>query len=127
MKHAILAVLFLFYSFPDFAAEPCAKNVQKAKTGTPLTCDAFIVSEEQMQSFAKQTDELEIARKMSQVNEQLVKLNATEMEYYKQQSAGRAKELEKQDTRRFWTNTAYFCLGVVLTGIAAKAAIESTK
>ena len=57
----------------------------------------------------------------------IVRLSEREVEYYKSKSTSTRKELEKSDNKRFWTNLGHFALGVVLTGIAAKAAIESTK
>jgi hypothetical protein len=36
-------------------------------------------------------------------------------------------ELQKSEIKRFWTNIAYFGLGVLLTGAAFKVTLEATK
>lgn len=119
----ILLLLFATIS-PSFA---CDKNVTKVAQGNPAPCSGWHVSEPQMQDFAKQTDQLQLAKDMNKVNEQLIRLNETEIEYFRNKSVVRGKELEKAETRRFWSNLGYFALGVVLTGVATKAAIESAK
>jgi hypothetical protein len=121
MKLLLALLLFINTAFA------CDKNVQKLSKDSPSPCAGWLVSEDQMQSFAKQTDQLELNKKSAEVHSQMLKLTEKEMDYYKQKSVSVGKELDKADSRRFWTNLGHFALGVVLTGIAAKAAIESTK
>lgn len=123
MKYTLLATIFLANSV--FAT--CEKNVQHITKDSPSPCTAWIVDENQMQTFAKQTDQLELSRKLNETNTELLKLSEREMEYYKKKAQDKSAELDKADSRRFWTNLGHFALGVVLTGVAAKAAIESTK
>ena len=121
----IALLLSLLLITPTFAA--CEKNVQRINTGTSSPCTGWIISDDQMQSFAKDSEHLELSQRINKVNEQLIKLSETEIDYYKSMSKARAKDLEKAETRRFWSNVGFFALGVVLTGVAAKAAIESTR
>jgi hypothetical protein len=106
-----------------------AQNVSKVPKGTTLTTteDVWIVKDSQMQEFAKTHDKLELTEKLVKTNEQLLKLSDTEMEFYKRRSQSQAKELDKAESRRFWATAGAFALGVVLTGVAAKAAIEASK
>lgn len=126
MKTFLFSCCILLFLVTQCAEAACT-NVQKIKAGTPAPCDGWIVSEPQMKDFAKQTDQLEIQKNIHKVNEQLIRLSETEIAYFKRQSQVRAKELEKAPTRQFWSNIGYFTLGVVLTGVAAKAAIESSR
>jgi hypothetical protein len=118
MKILTLTLALLFV-VPAGAIE-CPKNVQKVDS-------CWIVSEPQMQNFAKMDDELELQKKLQLQQEHLIKLNNAEIEYYKKQSNDNAKALQKSESQKFWLGVGAFALGVVLTGVAAKAAIEATK
>ena len=124
MKALIITLIFSI-SVPVFGA--CEKNVQKVTTGTPSPCDAWIVSPEQMQKFDKAMDKVPVDEKINKVNEELVRISTAEMEYYKQKSKSQSVELEKAETRHWFATAGAFTLGVVLTGIAAKAAIEASR
>lgn len=122
----ILLALFLFaYSFPDFAA--CEKNVQIIKTGTPAPCDGWIVTPDTMQKFAQTADELELSRKLVLAQDHLRKLDLEEIEHYKTQSKEGQKALSQSKSQQVWIGAGAFLLGVVVTGVAAKAAIEATR
>lgn len=123
LKPLLLALLL-----PSLAlGQSCPQNVSKAKSGAVVTCDAWIVSEPQMQEFVRTEDKYKIEVNRGLTLEKLRLLDEQEIEFYKV----RAKSLEQQvngaETRKFWSNLGYFILGVVLTGIAAKAAIESSR
>lgn len=118
------AVLLLFLSQLSRA---CDKNVQYVKTGTAVTCDGWLVNGKTMNMLTQKSDSLEVSQRLIEQQKQLIKLNNEEIEFYKVQSQNRAKELDKAETRRMWTNLGHFALGVVLTGIAAKTAIEVSK
>lgn len=105
----------------------CPNNVQKIKAGEASPCNAWIVSEPTMQKMAKTDEELEKTKKLVQAQEHLQKLSNAEIEFYKQRSRAQQKELEKAEIKSFWKTTGAFALGVVLTGLAAKAAIEATR
>lgn len=107
-------------------AQACP-NVTKVSVGNPAPCTGWHVSEPQMQVFAKQTDQLQLSQDLNKVNEQLLKLSDREIEFYKSKVKSQSKELEKAETKRFLSSTGAFILGVVITGVAAKVAIEATK
>lgn len=108
-------------------AKACESNVKYVKSGTVLNCDTWIVKDSQMKEFAKTDDKLIITEKLLEQHKTLIKLSNEEIEHYKVQSQSRGKELAKAETRRFWSNLGHFALGVIITGVAAKAAIEVTK
>lgn len=118
-------LLLLFAAISNSYA--CEKNVIKVAVGNPAPCVGWHVSDSKMQDFAKETDQLQLAKDLNKVNEQLIRLNETEIDYFRQKSKSRAKELEQAEKRQFWHGVGMFTLGVVLTGVAAKAAIEVSK
>lgn len=122
MKTLTIILTFLL-SCPGFSCD----NVTKVAKGNPAPCNGWHVSDPQMQDFRKQTDQLQIQKDIHKVNEQLIKLSETEINFYKSRVKSQAKELDKAESKRFWTQAGAFVLGVVLTGVAAKAAIEATK
>lgn len=109
------------------SALACPSNVQKVKTGTPANCDGWLVSDPTMQNMARNVEELEKSQKLVLAQEHLQKLSNDEIEHYKKRSANAEKALSQSEAQKFWLAAGAFALGVVLTGVAAKAAIESTR
>jgi hypothetical protein len=122
MKFIIAFLLTTSLAFAD-----CPKNVQKLSEGSSAPCTGWLVSEPKMQDITKSTDELELTKKLVQSQEQLIKLSDAEIEFYKRRSVSQQEELNKAEIRQFWATAGAFALGVVLTGIAAKAAIEAAR
>lgn len=102
-------------------------NVQKIKTGTSAPCDGWLVTPEKMQDFAKSADELEVSRKLILAQEHLRTLDVAEIEFYKRKTKEAHKQLAQEEVRSGWKTVGAFALGVIVTGFAAKAAIESTR
>lgn len=120
----LLAILLLVISNLTHA---CSQNVKWTQTGTVLECDAWVVKDSQMQKFDKAVKSQEIYEKLNEANNQLLKLSEAEMEMYKRQSQSAHKRAEQAENKSYWVGIGAFALGVVLTGIAAKAAIEASK
>lgn len=123
---AILGWLLLILIAFSATAQACP-NIQKLKTGTTSPCDGFFVSSDKMQELAKNADELELSRKLVLAQEHLRKLDLGEIEHYKSQSKAAHKALSQSNAQKVWLGIGAFALGVVVTGFAAKAAIESTR
>lgn len=121
MKAFFLAILF---SLNVFA---CPNNVKSIKTGTVVNCDGWLVSKPQMQSFAKSADELELQKKLVLGQEHLQKLTEAEVEFYKRKNISTEKALSQSERQKTLIGAGAFILGVVMTGFAAKAAIEATR
>jgi hypothetical protein len=119
----ITLILSLTFLVPAFACQ----NATKVKTGTPAPCEGWHVSEPTMQNIMKNEEQLELQKKLQSQLEHLRKLDAQEIEFYRTQSKNNQKALDKSEQQKFWVGAGAFALGVILTGIAAKAAIESTR
>lgn len=120
MKLFFLGCAIILLLLSQLSRAACEKDVARISVNSLAPCDGWIVKDSQMQEFAKNKDTLELTK-------QLVKLSETEVEFYKRRSYSQAVELEKAETRRFWSTAAGFTLGVILTGVAAKAAIEVSR
>lgn len=120
-----LLIIALLFSSPGFSG--CVEMVEKVQKGNPAPCQGWHVSPEMMQEFARKDDKLKYEWQLHQLSKQLLSLSAAEVEFYKERSKSQSKELEQSESRRFWSTAGAFALGVILTGIAAKAAIEATK
>lgn len=122
----MLKLVLISFLICDIALA-CPNNVQKIKVDERSVCNGWLVSESTMQKIAKTDEELEKTKKLVLAQEHLQKLSNAEIEFYKQRSKAQQRELEKAEIKSFWKTTGAFALGVVLTGLAAKAAIEATR
>lgn len=105
----------------------CPQNVQKVKEGSVVNCNGWLVSEPTMQDMARNADTVETQKKLILTLEHLRVLDAKEIEHYKKHSKEAHAAYERSERQKFWVAAGAYTLGVVLTGIAAKAAIESTR
>jgi hypothetical protein len=104
-----------------------AQSVQKLDKGTPAPFSGWIITDKIAQDSARNVDLLEAKEKQILKLEHLRVLDAGDMEHYKQRSKHIEEQLHKQETKQYWANAGAFALGVILTGLAAKAAIESAR
>lgn len=122
-----LLILLLTILSSSLYATDCAKNVQKISVGALAVCSGWLVSEPQMQDFAKQTDENKIMREQVSLHEKRQLLTDIELETYKQNNKQLEKEIARVERKSFFLQAGAFALGAILTGFAAKVAIESTR
>lgn len=120
----LLAILLLLLTQ---LAKACPMNVQKISEGDKAPCSGWVVSNNQMQEFTRTDEQLELHKKLVETHKQLQKLSEAEIAFYKRRSEAQEKALSQSENKRFWLTAGAFALGVVLTGVAAKAAIESTR
>ena len=123
----MLKIVILALLIPSICFGACPNNVQTIKQGSQAVCDGWLVSDNQMQTFAKTTDELDLEKKAHELNKRLRTLDQVEIEFYRNKYHNSVKNYDKLESSKFWTNIGFFALGVVLTGISAKAAIEASK
>lgn len=123
LPYLLILLLVLRFCSP---VEACERSV-KLTSGQAAPCTGWLVSEPKMQEILKDGESLDLHKKLQLQQEHLRKLDLQEIEFYKLQSKENVKALNKSETQKFWSNIGFFALGVVMTGIAAKAAIESTK
>tara|TARA_R100001086_G_scaffold214248_1_gene130254 strand:+ start:976 stop:1311 length:336 start_codon:yes stop_codon:yes gene_type:complete len=98
----------------------CFAQVQKIEKGEPAPFTGAIVTAKQLSEFRK-TREINIKLKDLQV------VNEQRIEFYKEEAKHYQVQIKKERIKHFWEKAGYFALGVLVTGIAAKAAIESTR
>lgn len=102
-------------------------NVQEIKQGVPAKCDGWLIKESQMQKFTKTYDEHKLLTEKSALLEQRKVLTDIELDIYKSNNKQLQKEVSRMEDKAFYSNIGYFVLGVLMTGFAAKVAIESSK
>lgn len=102
-------------------------SVVPIKKGDIAQFSGALVTAEKLDQFRK-TDELAKLRvKQIQNLRDLSIVKDQRIEFYQRQVTVTRRELFKSDSKRFMTNVGYFVLGTLLTGFAAKAAIQATR
>jgi hypothetical protein len=86
-----------------------------------------LVTEERMKKFRQINEEKKVAEKLNIELSDLNELKDRKIKLYKDELVSTNKEFTKHKTKSFFYNIGYFALGVLITGFAAKAAIESTR
>lgn len=102
-------------------------NIVKINKGDPAPFSGVLVTNAKLDEFAgtKKKSELQDGKIRSL---EALSLNLKDqIAYQKDRARTYQREVLKADTKRFFSNSGYFILGVLLTGVAAKAAIESTR
>lgn len=105
----------------------CTRNASKLESGAVAPCSGWLFSPSYTQETAKNIELIQNKEQQIQALGKLQVLTESEVEFYKVRSQNLAKEYSKAENKAFWSNLGFFALGVVITGIAAKTAIESTK
>jgi hypothetical protein len=117
----LLIVLLLTFSFA------CRSEITALKKGDVAPFEGALVSVDQMREFREHKTKLDLEIKQ---NEALKTLNLRleeKIDFHRAETRQVERELTKTRFKGNVYNIGYFVLGVVLTGFAAKAAIESTK
>ena len=104
-----------------------AQNVQRIDQGTPAPRSGWLTSDSFVQDAARNKDLVEAKDKQILKLEHLRVLDMGDMEHYKTRAKQLEKRLDKEETKRGLYTAGAFVLGVIITGFAAKAAIESTR
>lgn len=104
-----------------------SQDVVKLNKGDPAPFRGALFSETKTNEIRKNDEQRKLLIKENLTLKDLRVLESEKLDIYKKRLYNTEKELSKSNSRRFWSNTGYFILGVVITGFAAKAAIESTR
>jgi lipopolysaccharide export LptBFGC system permease protein LptF len=97
------------------------------KKGDTAPFEGVLVDAPQMKEFRQINEDKKNLELQNLKLKDLALINEERVELYRVQSELLNKELSKAETRSFWKSIGYFALGVVVTGMAAKVAIESTR
>lgn len=103
------------------------QTLLKLNKDEPAPFTGVLVDQEQMKEFRAIDTRLKL---MERQNDSLKELNLRledRIVYYRKEAGAREAELTRVKFKSFWTNVGYFALGVIITSVAAKAAIESTR
>ena len=108
-------ILIFLISFNCFS-----QNAIKIKKGEKASFSGALVKEETLDRLIKSDKKVLVLEQLRLIDEQKVDI-------YKDRLLNTEKELSKSNRRKFWSNIGYFTLGVIITGLAAKTAIESAR
>jgi hypothetical protein len=95
------------------------------KEGDTAPMDGILVSGERMKEFRKTNEDYKLLKLENLKLKDLGVIHEQRIDLYKDQVKRVTEDLSSSERRRFWTNLGYFALGVVVTGFAAKVAIEA--
>lgn len=104
-----------------------SQDVVKLNKGDQAPFTGALMSESKTNELRKNDEQRKLLVKENLTLKDLRLLDAEKLDIYKNRLNTTEKELNKASTRRFFSNIGYFVLGVVITGVAAKAAIESSR
>lgn len=88
--------------------------------GTPAPFSGTLIRNERVNELVK-------AEKRNILLEELSIKQDQRVEIYRTEASRLETQLARAQFKSFWTNVGFFALGVVVTGVAAKAAIESVR
>ena len=97
------------------------------KKGDPAPFEGILVDGAQMKEFRQINEDKKNLELQNLKLKDLALVQDERVDLYRKQSESLNSELSKSESRSFWKSVGYFTLGVVVTGFAAKVAIESTR
>lgn len=97
------------------------------KKGEAAPYDGILSDVAQMKEFRQINEDKKNLELQNLKLKDLAVVNEERIGLYRQQADLLNKELSKSEVRSFWKSVGYFTLGVLVTGLAAKVAIESTR
>jgi hypothetical protein len=115
-------ILLFLISFNVFAQQQVILD-----KGQTAPFDGILSDSDQMKKYRTINEEKKL------LDKEVIKLrdlNLTKderMKLYKEEAADWKQQYRKEQVKGFWSKVGYFTLGVLVTGVAAKAAIEATR
>jgi hypothetical protein len=94
---------------------------------TPAPFKGVLVDDLQMKQFRLINEQKKNLEKQNLKLKDLQLVNEGRIDLYKDEAKHYQTQMRKERSKAFWGKVIYFSLGVVVTGIAAKAAIEATR
>lgn len=102
-------------------------DMQVLKKGDSASFDGVLIDAEQMKQFRQINEEKKLLEKENLKLKDLGIINDQRIDLYKEHVKQVTEDLSSSERRAFWQSVGTFALGVVVTGFAAKVAIESTR
>ena len=122
MKALILTLIILTTNISTSLAQ--AKVLTK---GTPAPYTGVLIENTSFNNLVKSEKQLKVVEKQNIVLKDLRIVLEERVDYHQGVAKGYRTELQRSEIKRFWTNMAYFGLGVLMTGVAFKVALEITE
>jgi len=104
-----------------------AQSMVVLKKGESAPFDGILSDSAQMKEFRQINETNKLLDRQVLELKDLSLLKDEKIGIYKSGLEQANLKLEKSARYQFWTNIGYFALGVIVTGVAAKAAIEATR
>ena len=118
----VLISIMLVFSFTTYG-----QRLEVVNKGQKAPYDGLLADKRQMEKFREINEKKKLLEKqnielkdLTLTKDQRIKFHQENADFYKE-------ELRKQESRTFWAKVGYFTLGVVVTGLAAKTAIEASR
>jgi len=113
---------FLFFQTHNTYAEMTALN-----KGQVAPYEGILVDAEQMKEFRKINEDKKSLELENLKLKDLSIINDQRIDLYKTEVKRVTEDLSRSEKKAFWQSAGTFVLGVIVTGFAAKVAIEATR
>lgn len=110
-----------------FSTTVLCQNAVRLNKGESSPFTGTLLTDEILQEIDKDSRKVEILEKQVITLKDLNLIKDSKVSYYKDEVGFYHKEIKRERRKSFWSNVGYFTLGCLLTGLAAKVAIESTR
>ena len=97
------------------------------KKGQPAPFDGIISDAKQMKEFRQLKENNKNLKKVKLKLEDLAYVRDRKIKFFEQESDQYRTSLRRTQFRSFWSNIGYFTLGVIVSGLASKAAMETIR
>lgn len=118
MRYALIALLIVKLAHADMIV---------LKKGEIAPNDGILVDAAQMKEFRQTNEEKKLLNLENLKLKDLSDINSQRIDLYKEQVKQSTDALSSSERKGYLYNVGFFVLGVVITGFAAKAAIEATR
>lgn len=105
-----------FHNLAESATKPCEKPSQYLLQGQPAPCTGHLFSPELARKLKFQDQTYTDLEALVDRQRNVIKILNTRVDEAQAFGSDLYKEIERRDRYDFWEKTAYFALGVVVTG-----------
>lgn len=110
-----------------FSMNCYSQKLEIIKKGEKAPYDGILADKKQMEKFREINEKKKLLEKQNIELKDLALTHEERIKFHQENANFYKKELRIQESRTFWAKVGYFTLGVVVTGFAAKTAIEASR
>jgi len=103
------------------------QNIVELSKGDLAPFSGALVNPSQMKEFRLINEQKKSLETQKITLEDLNEVNQNRINFYKEETENYRNLVKKERSKRAWSNTGFFVLGVLATSLAAYAAIQATK